>query len=72
MMFVNDLVEKVFHLANNGQPKDDKSSNVNWKELKADLEGLHTAQRNLVLKLIEQMKAVNEQDMQAEKQALKR
>jgi len=70
-MFVNDLVEKVADLVNNGQ-HNNKLSNKKWRLLKADLEGLNKAQRNLVLKLIEQMKAVNEQDMQAEKQALKR
>ncbi len=37
-------------------------SPTDWEKLKADLEGLHSAQLTLVLNLVRKMKIVNKED----------
>ena len=64
------LIEKATEVVRNRQPTR-KLSDKRWTRLKADLDELYPAQRNLVVRLVEQMKATNREDMRAEKQARK-
>ena len=64
------LIEKATEVVRNGHPTR-KLSDKRWTRLKSDLDGLYPAQRNLVVRLVEQMKATNREDMRAEKQARK-
>ena len=61
MIPIITIIEKTAEVIMNGQSRK-PIRDGKWKRFRTDLEGLTVAQRNLVFKLVEQMKAVNKED----------
>jgi len=55
------IIEKIAEVVKNEQSRKPLRDGK-WKRFRTDIEGLTVAQQNLVLKLVEQMKAVNKED----------
>ncbi len=61
--FLPSVFKKTSGIIKNGYLS--MTSSIPWEELKVDLEGLSKEQLKLILRLVEQMKAVNKADGKA-------